>query len=30
VKVVVERDRVVKLIDGEAVFGKAWDVRLSS
>jgi len=28
VEVVVERDRVVELIDGEAVLGKAWDVRL--
>src|SRR5262249_59564791 len=27
-EVVVERDRVVELIDGEAVLGKAWDVRL--
>jgi hypothetical protein len=27
-EVVVERNRVVELIDGEAVLGKAWDVRL--
>jgi hypothetical protein len=28
VEVVVERDRVVELIDGEAVLGKPWYIRL--